>query len=141
MEIDVEKYNYFINNLELLDISLNNINAKKYIDDTINLQSDVVCSYVCEDKEYNNNILICKPKLTLEFKDSETENLQLNITIDYAIKYQYTQDQYISDEIIEFFIFRTIKHLIWPYFRETVDSITSKMGLYDFILPINVSTK
>lgn len=141
MQIEPEQYNNFINNLQLLDIELKNLNAKKIIDDLTGMESSVSLNYKDTEYKYENGLLTCSPVLKLRFKDLKTKKLQLSVDVNYEIRYRYTQDEGISEEIIEFFIRRTIKNVIWPYLRETINSTTSKMGLNDFVLPVGVTNR
>ncbi len=62
------------------------------------------------------------------------KNPLFSIKFDYCIAYSVESLSTFSNEYIEFFIYKNVPINIWPYARELVSSITTRMGFSPLIL-------
>lgn len=127
-KIDNKKYSNFIKNLEIVDIRLNEVNTKclKYVEEVEN-SLDVELIYECEDVEVKviDEINIY-PEFNLKLKSKE--EICLILKVKFNIKYRIKDLELFSEEYIQNFINKNVPINIWPYAREIISSITSRMG-------------
>ncbi|EOU1741768.1 protein-export chaperone SecB [Clostridium perfringens] len=133
-KIDEKKYSDFIKNLEIIDIRLNEVNTKciKYVEEVEN-HLDVELIYECKDVEVKViNEINMYPKFNVKLKSKDELCLTLNLK--FNIKYSVKDLELFSEEYVQKFIDKNVPINIWPYAREIISSITSRMGYPSLII-------
>lgn len=139
VNIDSKIYNEFLKTLSIDEVSLFKLN----IDNTRN-QSENISVYVeydCNDYEVDkeNYKIKAYPNICVSFSDKESEIFKIECK--YFLQYSFEEVSDITDEYYKLFIDRTIKNVVWPYFRENISTLTSKMGYPAFLLDVNVGSR
>lgn len=159
MGIEKNSYNEFIKSVEIKAINLTHLtcgkspNAKN---NTLNPEKDlryeVEVGMNFEIKEQKPNFLVALASILVEVKNpakntklkpkkekvdlekrEETKEAEFTISFKYEILY-YHNNITIDDEIIKTFVNVNVPINIWPYARELVSSITTRMGYSPLIL-------
>lgn len=66
----------------------------------------------------------------------EGSNFQLEITCDYELFYKLEEQHLISNRALQHFSFFNAPQNAWGYAREYIHSITGRMGVEAFVLPV-----
>ena len=88
-------------------------------------------SYKLED-----DILNIYFKFNFKAISKEKEKPALQMKANYILKYSVKGDCEITDEFFEIFKNTSVRFIIWPYFREFVYSMISRMNLPPLTLPM-----
>lgn len=128
MQLDKVKYNKMVENIEIINILLKSINLNdvKLLNIT-DVKYDVKLNYKCESfKKFNNNIVEFYPKFILDigYKEKNMLNLEFELRVIYKLD---DIDKY-EDEYILKFIEINLPINIWPYAREIISSMTTRIG-------------
>ena len=90
------------------------------------------------DDEISVEELAAKVLFTLEASAKEAEDPQISVKMAWLVKFELnegvTVDEF-GDDLIRQFLTRNIPINVWPYIRETVSSLTGKMGLPPLLIP------
>ena len=70
------------------------------------------------------------------FKGNDSQNEVVNIEMTYLLVYAVQDDEPVSDEYVKHFAFANGAYNSWPFARELFNSMTSRMGLSPFVLPV-----
>lgn len=138
----MEKYNNFIKRVELLDVTLQSVQCEKVKtleQSTGNVEVEVEPDFRLE--EICNGVLRvfaifnvrCLDRIGEQSDISESEVLRINAIFEliYDIEnYKEEEDQ----EVIDLFIRRNVPVNIWPYGREIISSLTTRMGFPALII-------
>lgn len=125
--MDKEKYNDFLRNLTLKSIELIESNIKK--DKKFNPPASI-------DIDYKNRTSLNKKisQFAVDFvfdlnsHKNDNKDIKLKIFAEYIVFYSVNKD-FFNKEFVEFFSkYNAIIH-VWPYFREFVQNMTSRMGI------------
>lgn len=68
--------------------------------------------------------------------DESTNDPAIVISTKYTVRYNLTKDVSISKDFMSVFSELTLGMLLWPYFREMVSNVISRMGLPPLVLPL-----
>lgn len=122
-----KKYKDMIKNILIKDILLKNLNLKDVKIPENDNQFSVSLHYECKDVNYIGKDLIeFNPifKLSISTEEEETVNLQFEFSVIYFIKdIDEYKENYIND-----FKKINLPVNIWPYARELISSITTRIG-------------
>lgn len=139
MNIDRDKYNDMINSINLEKIALLNCESKIHDEDSFgNLSVNVNFSV--------NKVRMEKNKLEAiaEFEVSTTEpdfdEIVFEVNFNYILEYSLSSEDNlndIEDEYIETFLKHNLPINIWPYAREFVSSMTTRMGYPPLFIPMH----
>ncbi|WP_281890628.1 hypothetical protein [Paenibacillus sp. YYML68] len=156
-EVNKEKYNQFIELIELQDISVEKVFCNKNKDfkqDSVSL--DVAMDYTVE-KAQQMGLEILIPfifKVKAYNKDESIENDNIDsiplvntlfsIEIELLLTYFINTDeinikeQVVHDfsDVLELFAERNVTINAWPYIREIVHNLTTKMRLPTLVIPL-----
>lgn len=128
MQLDKVKYNKMVENIEIINILLKSINLNDVKLPNINEEKyDVKLNYKCESFEkFNNNIVEFYPKfiLDIDYKEKNMLSLEFELRVIYKLD---DIDKY-EDEYILKFIEINLPINIWPYAREIISSMTTRIG-------------
>lgn len=127
--LDREKYNNFVKNVELNKIVLYKL--------------DSYFNYELLEKELGQALVDFKPSFSLKYKAEAKFIAEAQFSV--SVKVQETSEELIkidasfllfyilkekcADDVLEEFIKRNVPLNAWPYGREIISSITSRMGL------------
>ena len=130
------EYYKIINNLTLKEIALKETVLRSYDDyHSTNLTLFVKRNFY--KKEIVDDILINDIKLTLVAQGKEHENPYFKISTIYRLKHKCDCDlSQLTEDFYKIFLTFTLEIIIWPYFRELIQSFVAKMNLPPLILPI-----
>lgn len=132
MSITKEKYSKMINSVIIKDIIIKNMELKDVqFPERDNCGFKVNLNYSCKDfrlygeNEYNDIIeFYPKFKLNIVCEDKETVNLKFELRATYQID---NINDY-EDEYIIKFMENNLPVNIWPYAREIISSMTTRIG-------------
>lgn len=128
LQLDKVKYNKMVENIEIINILLKSINLNDVKLPNINEEKyDVKLNYKCESFEkFNNNIVEFYPKfiLDIDYKEKNMLSLEFELRVIYKLD---DIDKY-EDEYILKFIEINLPINIWPYAREIISSMTTRIG-------------
>jgi len=136
--ISPEDYRKLQSNLDLVEISLFNSTSSLILDSVNTLLSAEETpliklndsSNIVENEKTAN--IINKWSLTAKFKESGTQFL--NIKAEYSIALAKTEK--MSKEFWDIYKNTTLHIIVYPYFREFVQNLTSRMNIPPLTLPI-----
>lgn len=128
MELDKVKYNKMVENVEIINILLKSINLNDVKLPNVNeAKYDVNLNYKCElFEKVNNKIIEFYPKFALDI-DYEEKNM-LSLEFELRVIYELDDIANYEDEYILKFIEINLPVNIWPYAREIISSITTRIG-------------
>ena len=69
-------------------------------------------------------------------KGEGTDKIGVKISAKYKIEYLKTEDVTIMKDFTDIFYEQSLQFIVWPYFREHVQSLLSKMNLPPLTLPM-----
>lgn len=127
-ELNKDIYNELIKNVDIKDIFLKELILSdiEFMPPEGPLSCQVNLKYECNDYKINTNIIEFYPKFELKLI---IENIKpLTIKFSYRVQYIIKDLNKYPEEYIKFFMNRNIPVNIWPYARETISSITNKIG-------------
>jgi len=138
LAISPEEYRKLQSNLDLVEISLFNSTSSLILDSVNTLLSAEETpliklndsSNIVENEKTAN--IINKWSLTAKFKESGTQFL--NIKAEYSIALAKTEK--MSKEFWDIYKNTTLHIIVYPYFREFVQNLTSRMNIPPLTLPI-----
>lgn len=133
-----EEYNKFLEEIIIESINLKYISAEKK--ENINkLENNkaifVQVDYDTDKYKVNSDKLCVDVLFDIGAKD-EFENSVFDIKFIYTLEYSLKEIDLLSidDNIISKFIEKNIPVNVWPYAREIISSITTRMGYPAFII-------
>lgn len=136
MKISAEEYRYILENIALADIHLHSLHADLF---EKNIRPNAQADFDIKERlsySVNENLDIYYA-YTLEIFDEETKMIILKIKAKYHIVYILHEPSIkISKSFMDIFRQMTVGMLLWPYFRQLVSDITSRMHLPPLTLPM-----
>lgn len=113
-----------------LDIALKN-NIVKFDLNGIELQVEAEFGVIAFNHEENE---------TTKMEDIESENIlfkiDFSLLVTYVLDMENTENLLIEfDEEIEIFVKKNVPMNAWPYVRETISSMTTRMGYPALVIP------
>jgi preprotein translocase subunit SecB len=136
--ITPEEYRKLQSNIDLVEISLFNSTSSLILDSVNTLLSAEETPFIKLNDSANvlenekAAHIINKWSLTAKFKESGTSFL--NIKAEYSITLAKTEK--MSKEFWNIYKNTTLHIIVYPYFREFVQSLTSRMNIPPLTLPI-----
>lgn len=144
-EFNMESYNNLVKSLKSINkITLDRLELHKVSSD-IPEHIQVHFNFSMKRKELNDNNLIVNGIFHLIAHDSSIEvtndtfgeivndlksgnHHNMEIIFNMSVEYEFKNPEYLSGDLLEFFIKRNCPIHIWPYVRELVSSLTIRMG-------------
>jgi preprotein translocase subunit SecB len=83
-----------------------------------------------------NSILSIYYGYTLSAGKDEKSKSTFDITAKYKIIYQISNDKIVTNEFMDVFNHVTLEFLVWPFFRELIHNLISRMNLPPLVLPL-----
>lgn len=116
--------------MELVSIALKECNAQLIHDPEPELVVSINSESSYKSIDDSNFLIIQKYSLSAD------KNEKAYLTIECVYNLKYTSKDKITDDFFNVFKNISIPNTLWPYFRELVNDITSKMHLPPLILPL-----
>jgi len=135
--ISPQEYIKFLSNLKLQNIYPNSILLvfnEESIQQSLNISVDEDSNFIQDGKNLKINYHVI-----LNAINEDSKNIAMNVDVSFVVKYVLEQEQNITNELFKVFIDNSVNMLIWPYFRELVQSSTGRFGLPPLILPLKVN--
>ena len=131
-----EEYSKMLSSIELRQILLNDCSAKKHDikskGGTIDLDISMRPGY---DQNANEaNFLVTYKLEGIKRSDSEEEKV-FTISASFLLSYLKKKEVEITKEFVNIFKENSIELVSWPYFREFVQNMISRMGFPPLTLP------
>lgn len=131
--MDKDIYKNFIKNIEIADIFLSNIESKRYLALFNNdCKVDVEFKPKFEFDSIEKNKFISKSEFKVYAKIKE-EKL-FDIICEFTIINLITDESLMKEEFIKKYVKDNLPIIVWPYAREIINSITTRMGFPPLIL-------
>lgn len=130
-----QEYRQLLSKIELDSITLIETRAK-YSEASFCENIDIS---IKESSKSNIEQGILKIYLSITFlaKEKQTEAEYIKVSIKYRLDFKLDTDaSLINDEFVKILTENTVKISIWPYFRQELSDLVSKMNLPAFILPL-----
>ncbi|EJA6562025.1 TPA: protein-export chaperone SecB [Clostridioides difficile] len=134
MGIDKSKYGKLVKDVKLVTVLLKSI---ELIDVTFpegeGIKYDVKMDYGCEEFKKISEIVEFYPKFNLRVEYQDESLVELKFELRAVYEFDSIEDY--EDEYILKFIELNVPVNIWPYAREIISSITTRVGYPALILP------
>lgn len=125
--MDIQVYNKLIENIEIKGIYLKKINTSDIeipIGESINCRVEL--KYTCSDYKIVDKTIEFYPKFKLELK---IDNIApVIIQFDFRLIYEIENIEEYTDEYFDLFMDKNVPINVWPYAREIITSITTRIG-------------
>jgi len=135
-EISPEEYTDVLSSISLSQILLNDSSAKKYEvkskGGAIDLDISMKLGYEQNANEVN---FVTAYKLEGVKRSEGAEEKVFTITASFQLSYMKTKEVEITKEFVNVFKNNSIELVSWPYFREFVQNMISRMGFPPLTLP------
>ncbi|MEF3087106.1 hypothetical protein ABQG71_17030 [Bacillus altitudinis] len=148
--MDDKKYNNFINKINLEKIELNSLNCNQNTSFVRTGELDIALEH--DIKSIKKDGVELRVQIGFEvaaaesvgneksIEDFQDENILFKINFSLNLIYALQVDDDIDflldlDEEIEYFAATNVPVNAWPYARETISSITTRMGLPSLVIP------
>lgn len=127
-------YRDFIGNIQIQDIFLSNVQSKRYVTSlslpdekvSVDFNPEFLLDHIEKDK------FISKSKFGVKAKIKE-KNL-FDITCEFTIVNVVSDKDLMKEEFIRKYVNVNLPIIVWPYGREMINSITTRMGFPPLIL-------
>lgn len=135
-KISSEKYSEILSSIELSNIFLQDCTIKKFDVKPKAGSIDLSIKTKFEFGQDSNKLYIsAKYKLEGILVSGEIKEKLISIAPCFTVTYIKNKEIEIEDDFIEVFKKTSIELVTWPYFREFIQSTTSRMGLPPLTLP------
>lgn len=134
--IDVVAYKKFIEKVNLTDIRLKGLNVSDVNYEAAKEQLTVELDYEVEEVLKKNEILEVITKFSAKVsQESETdEEVAFVIKFEFSLIYTIEELDKFDDDCVNLFVNMNIPINVWPYAREMISSLTTKMGFPALII-------
>ncbi|MGB4439791.1 MAG: protein-export chaperone SecB [Sedimentibacter sp.] len=128
-----EEYNKFVNSVKINLINLKQLSVERVNYDAVNSKLSVKLSFNTDTYKSELGLLRVYPKFIIEVVDIN-DVTAFSINFEYSIEYSFNGIENIENDYIEAFVKRNVPINIWPYARELVSSLTTRMGFPALIM-------
>jgi preprotein translocase subunit SecB len=131
-----QEYKKILEKIELTNITLVELKSK-FSEDIIDKKLDVNIKETSKN-QVEGEILKIYILFSFLVKKEETKNDIIKINIKYRADFNFEEEikSSISDDFIKILTEHTVKITLWPYFRQELQNMLSKMNLPQLILPL-----
>jgi preprotein translocase subunit SecB len=140
--ITPEEYSNILSSISLSQILLNDCSAKKHEvkskGGAIDLDISMKLGY---DQNASEVSFITTYKLEGIKRSEGTDEKVFSITASFLLSYMKTKEVEVSKEFVNVFKNNSIELVSWPYFREFVQNMISRMGFPPLTLPSKFFSK
>jgi len=129
------EYRDFISQIEITDIRIISAQVKipdySYFPSSAEVKWRMTASYEKAEEQFN-----VSHRYNVTILDKETNEAKAKISVTFFV--EYSSKIPISDDFFEIFKVRNLPLNTWPYFREFIHNITTRVGWPPFIAPTYV---
>lgn len=137
LKLDPKIYNDFIGEIEIKNIKLNSLRIDD-VNDELAENSNLSLSLKFDNKQFSKNgdILNIYSKFFVGVKNEEDGTIKngFNIEFTYKLEYYIENIDRFSDEYIRLFAIKNVPVNVWPYARELISSLTTRIGYPTLII-------
>lgn len=132
-EVNQEAYHDFLENIRLEEIALLELDVKRDAKLregrlAVDLRRDF---YLIEQKDRK---IHAGAYVKIDVANAEGEHA-FSITARFSALYESSKEDANPEEFVNMFIERNVPVNVWPYFRELVSSITTRLGYSALLIP------
>lgn len=129
-----DSYKNFIQNVELEEIFLQGLKAKRFeIIPTGSANVNISTHFALSERQTDGIIALAQFKVEIN-NSEEGQTTPFFIHADFILRYSFPKGLEVADEVIKQFINRNVPLNSWPYARELISSITTRMGLPPLVI-------
>lgn len=133
-KIPPEEYQTVLKGLDLKSISL--IESKTKLDETsFNPEIKINIAETLESDIVKNELIIIKRYRLTGIAKEEEKNC-IEITGKFKVIYSVKTEKEITKDFVKLFINISVEYILWPYFRELVQSMLARLNLPPLTLPL-----
>lgn len=123
---DKEAYSKFIQTVELQDIILDNLTAKRVSEPMGNqLSFNLSPNFTLAERTADRLMAIAEFGVKVE--DGNNREV-FSINAKFLLRYTYSKEVEVTEDIEERFLKTNVPVNVWPYGRELISSMTTRMG-------------
>ena len=133
-KISPQEYQKTLKNLELKVIYLSGltVNLNEEIDaKQLQIEIKEKSSFQIKDKTLKNSY-----QYKFFAKNKEAKESFLTVSCEYTVLYSMSEDTEISKEFYEIFTNFVLNMTVWPYFRELISNVISRVNMPPLVLPM-----
>lgn len=135
-KITPEEYSKILSSLNIQDVALMKANVRLYETKSnggsININLTDKYSYTQGEDTAD---FTASFKMEGELVSGENNEKAISISADFKVSYLKAIPLKVTDEFMDVFKVTSLPHVAWPFYREFIQSMTSRMGLPHFTLP------
>ncbi|GBF34626.1 phage protein [Desulfocucumis palustris] len=129
MSKDIDTYNQFIKNVELDEVVLSELEAKRFSPPEDGKWSvDLTPNFFLIEKNINKLEAAAAFDLVAKDLKDNNENEMFTLRAKFILNYNVANMVEISDEVIDRFIKTNVPINSWPYARELISSVSIRLG-------------
>jgi preprotein translocase subunit SecB len=135
-----KNYEAFLRSLKLVDIRLRGCSSRLYLDDYIQIYRDksgpmlrIEADYEVEAAEGEFFDTVSRFTLTVEDQKSKLTGLKIQCEFESHFHGKRKADS----ALVERFKNSGLRVIVWPYFRQFVTDITSRMSIPPLVVPLS----
>lgn len=132
-KLDPQVYNEIVNNVGIHSINLMELTIKNTNYKIANTNLSVNLTFTNENYNIDAGVLQVHPQFIVKVVDSNN-TIAFLINFTYFIEYNFNKHENIEKEYIKAFVARNVPINIWPYARELVSSLTTRMGFSALVI-------
>lgn len=142
INLSPEEYSNMLSSIELRQILLNDCSAKKHDikskGGTIDLDISMRLGY---DQNTNEASFLATYKLEGVKRSESEEEKVFTLSASFLLSYMKIKEVEINKDFVSIFKENSIELVSWPYFREYVQNMISRMGFPPLTLPSKFFSK
>lgn len=137
LKLDPQVYNSFIKEIEIRNITLNSLNIHD-VNENLSEEIQLSLSLKFDNSEFKieDDFLNIYSKffVTVENENDGTIEKGFNIEFTYKLEYYIENIERFSEEYIHLFTTKNVPVNVWPYARELISSLTTRIGYPTLII-------
>ena len=135
-KISPEEYSRILSSLSIQDITLKKSSLEMYETESKGGSIDIKFSDKYSFTQGDETASFTSSfKMEGELVSGDVHEKVFSISADFKVFYFKTRQVEITEDFMRIFKGTSLPHVVWPFFREFILSMTSRMGLPHFTLP------
>ena len=133
-KITPKEYNRILEGLQPVIVSLESLSA--WVDRENAFEMDTTLSAGCKDATFvqgGENVVVIA-----SYRCRVRKGRKVILKIDATYRVEFSSEEPFSDEFFDTYKESSLQLLLWPFFRELVYDITSKMYIPPLVLPFQI---
>ncbi|MCA1035712.1 protein-export chaperone SecB [Bacillus infantis] len=134
MDLDSNKYQELINNIEIQNVKLKDLSVRSSYNNESQKNIEISAKHEVISFKRDGDLLLVQTRFEIEgFSESQCVfSIGFILELVYYLENRFT----FEEQYIDLFTKNNVPVNAWPYARELVSSITLRMGLSALILPV-----